>query len=256
MIRVTDVSGVRVLSFDGPPDNALSTAVLSELTTSLSAAAGDASVKGLVLASENPKIFSAGLDLAELSPEAGLGTRPFRSLIAAHRALAAFPKPTVAAVDGLAILGGWIIALACDVRLFTDGAKVTLSEVRLGLSPTEALVRTLLSVCKDHRVAREMVLRGRPVGASEALDAGLADAVHPAAELRAEALKEVRSLSRVPSDAYAAVKRDLRSAWGLDDEALWTRSMRSFEDIFAGPQARAGLAAAAARARKGGSDVS
>lgn len=255
MIRSTDVSGVRVLALDSPPDNALSIALLGELTRALGAAAGDASVKGIVLASDNPKIFSAGLDLTELSPAAGLGTKPFHSLIAAHRALAAFPKPSVAAVDGMAILGGWILALACDLRLFAEDAKVTLSEVRLGLSPTEALVRTLLSVCKDHRVARAMVLRGRPVDAAEALAAGLADAVRPAAGLRAEAVKEVRSLARVPSDAYAAVKRDLRSAWGLDDDALWTRSMRSFEDVFSGPQARAGLAAAAARGRKGGSDV-
>lgn len=255
MIRASDVSGVRVLALDNPPDNALSTALLSELTAALAAAAADAAVKGLVLASENPKVFSSGLDLAELAPEAGLGTKPFRSLIAAHRALAAFPKPTVAAVDGMAILGGWILAMACDLRLFTEGAKVTLSEVRLGLSPTEALVRTLLSVCKDHRVVRAMVLRGRPVGADEALGAGLADAIRSAAELRGEAIKEVRSLARVPTDAYTVVKRDLRAAWGLDDEALWTRSMRSFEDIFAGPEARAGLAAASAKGRKGGEHV-
>lgn len=252
MIRSSGDAGVRVLALDRPPENALSRALLAELAGALAAAREDASVKAVVLASENPRLFSSGLDLAELSPEAGLGTAPFAALIAAHRALAAFPKPTVAAVNGLAVLGGWILALACDRRLFAEDAKATLSEVRLGLSPTEALVRTSLSLARDPGAVRTMVLRGTPLGAPEALAAGLADGVRPAAELRAAAVKEAKALARVPSDAYAAVKRDVRAAWGLDDDALWERSMRGFAALYAGPQAAAGLAAAAARGRRPG----
>ncbi|TBR17111.1 enoyl-CoA hydratase/isomerase family protein [bacterium] len=252
MIRVSDEGGVRVLALDRAPENALSRALLAELRAAVAAAREDASVKALVLASENPKVFSSGLDLSELSPEAGLGTEPFRSLIETHRALAAVPKPTVAAVGGLAVLGGWILALACDARVFAEGAKATLSEVRLGLSPTEALVRTSLSLARDPGAVRAMVLRGTPLDAAEALAAGLADSVRPAAELRAAAVKEAKALARVPSDSYAAVKRDVRAAWGLDDDALWGRSMTAFEDLFGGPQARAGLSAAAARAKRQG----
>lgn len=256
MIRASDESGVRVLAFDRPPENALSRALLAELGRAVAAAHADPAVKALVLASENPKVFSSGLDLGELAPEAGLGTAPFAALIETHRALAAVPKPTVAAVNGLAVLGGWILALACDRRVFSEDAKATLSEVRLGLSPTEALVRTSLSVAKDAGAVRTMVLRGTPLDAGEALAAGLADGVVPAAGLRAAAVKEAKALARVPSDSYAAVKRDVRAAWGLDDPELWRRSMAAFSELFNGPQARAGLAAAAARAkRQGGSDV-
>lgn len=256
MIRVSDDSGVRVLSLDRPPDNALSRSLLAALTSALEDARADAGVRAVVLASENPKLFSSGLDLSELAPEAGLGTEPFRALIGAHRALAAFPKPTVAAVNGLAVLGGWILALACDARLFSEDGKATLSEVRLGLSPTEALVRTSLSVAKDPGAVRAMVLRGTPLDAAEALAAGLAGRVLPPAELRAAAVKEARSLARVPSDAFAAVKRDLRAAWGLDDDALWSRSVTAFAALYAGPQAQAGLSAAAAKAKgRGGNDV-
>lgn len=254
MIRAGDDSGVRLLSLDRPPDNALSRALLAELSAALAAARADASVKAVVLASESPKLFSSGLDLAELDPAAGLGTAPFESLITAHRALAAFPKPTVAAVNGLAVLGGWILALACDLRVFSEDAKATLSEVRLGLSPTEALVRTSLSVCRDPGAVRMMVLRGTPLDAQEALAAGLADRVVPGEILKAAAVKEAKALARVPSDAYAAVKRDLRAAWGLDDDALWARSVSGFETLFSGPQARAGLSAAAAKARRPGGD--
>ena len=250
MIRVSNDGGVRVLALDRPPENALSRGLLGELRAALGAARAEGSVKALVLASENPKLFSSGLDLAELSPEAGLGTEPFKALIDTHRELAAFPKPSVAAVNGLAVLGGWILALACDARVFAEDAKATLSEVRLGLTPTEALVRTSLSVCRDPGAVRTMVLRGTPLDAAEARAAGLADAVRPAAELRAAAVKEAKSLARVPSHAYAAVKRDLRAAWGLDDDALWRRSLTAFEAVF--PQARAALAAAAARGRRQG----
>lgn len=257
MIAATDSGGVRVLRLDRPPENALSRALLAELARALDAAEADAGVKALVLASANPKVFSSGLDLAELDPAAGLGTEPFRALIAAHRRLAAFPKPTAAAVGGLAVLGGWILALACDARVFAEGAKATLSEVRLGLSPTEALVRTSLSVSRDPAAVRAMVLRGTPLDAAEALAAGLADAVVPAPELEAAAVKDAKGRARVPPAAYAAVKRDLRAAWGLDDPALWERSMAAFSEIFAGAEARAGVAAAAAKARRpGGGDVS
>lgn len=256
MIRVTDDSGVRVLALDRPPENALSRALLEALTSALEAARADGAVRGVVLASENPRLFSSGLDLSELAPEAGLGTAPFRALIGAHRALAAFPKPTVAAVNGLAVLGGWILALGCDMRVFSEEAKATLSEVRLGLSPTEALVRTSLSLARDPGAVRAMVLRGVPLDAPDALASGLADRVVAASELRAACVKEAKALARVPSDAFAAVKRDLRAAWGLDDEALWTRSVTAFESVYAGPQARAGLSAAAAKAKgRGGNDV-
>lgn len=256
MIRLTDDAGVRLLALDRPGDNALSRALLGALTSALNEARADGSVRALVLASDNPKLFSSGLDLAELAPEAGLGTEPFRALIDAHRALASFPKPTVAAVNGLAVLGGWILALGCDMRLFSEGAKATLSEVRLGLSPTEALVRTSLSLARDPGAVRAMVLRGTPLDASDALAAGLADRVVAASELRAAAVKEAKAMARVPSDAFAAVKRDLRAAWGLDDDALWRRSVTAFEAIYSGPQARAGLSAAAAKAKgRGGNDV-
>ena len=132
MIHVRDESGVRVLALDRPPENALSLALLEALTAALEAARADGAVRGVVLASDNPRLFSSGLDLSELAPEAGLGTAPFRALIGAHRALAAFPKPTVAAVNGLAVLGGWILALGCDMRVFSEEAKATLSEGTAG----------------------------------------------------------------------------------------------------------------------------
>lgn len=252
MIRTADVSGVRVLALDRPPENALSRALLGDLVAALDAARADAAVRAVVLASDNPKLFSSGLDLAELDPAAGLGTAPFKALIGAHRALASFPKPAVAAVNGLAVLGGWILALACDARIFSEDAKATLSEVRLGLTPTEALLRTSLSIARDPGAVRAMVLRGTPLDAREALAAGLADAVRPGADVREAAVKEAKSLARVPSDSFAAVKKDLRAAWGLDDEALWRRSMADFEAVFNGPQARAEIAAAAARRRRQG----
>lgn len=257
MIRPSLESGILVLELDAPPDNALTTALLEELSGAVAAASRDPGVAGLVLASALPKVFSAGLSVPELAPGAGLGTAPFRRLIEAHRALAGFPKPSVAAVGGLAVLGGWILAMACDSRVFGEDAKCTLSEVRLGLSPTEALVRTSLSLARDPGAVRRMVLRGGPLRAEEARAAGLADLVVAAGEVREASVREARSLGRAPSGAFAAVKRDIRAAWGLDDPALWERSVKAFEALHGGPEARDGLAAAAEKAarRAGGGDV-
>lgn len=249
MIRAADERGVRTLRMGRPPSNALSTALLEALGLALDAARAEPAVRAVVLASELPKYFSSGLDLDDLDPARGLGTRPFRLLLGVHRALAGFPKPTVAAVGGSAILGGWILALGCDVRVFGEGAKAALSEVKLGLSPSEVLLRTTLALASDPRAARAMVLKGKTLRAAEALAAGLADRVVPDADAAAEAAREARNLAKLAPGAYAAVKRGLRAAWGLDDEALWARSLVEFEALFGGAEAVEGLAAAREKRR-------
>ena len=161
-ITARDEGAVRVITLTRAPGNTLGLDVLAALRTEVSGAAGEPRVRAIVLASGLPKYFSSGLDLNEIMalPEE---KRPlaFEALLACYRALLEAPKPVVGALSGTAILGGWIIAMGCDWRvLAAESGKIALSEIRLGLTPTPALVTRLAALSLDPRVVKEMVLRG------------------------------------------------------------------------------------------------
>lgn len=239
---------VRVLTLSNPPGNTLSADTLKALRAAAEEASAAPGVRALVLESSVPGYFSSGLDLDGLMdlPEARR-REPFEALVAAYRALLACPKPTVAALSGSAILGGWIVAMACDWRLLAAGAKVALSEVRAGLTPTSGLIARLSALSSDPRVVKEMVLRGKMVGAEDALASALVDEVLPEADVRPAALTLARRLSKSPPRAFAEIKRVLNAQ--AADDSLWARSLREFDDFFKGAEAQEGVAALRAKRR-------
>lgn len=243
-----DEGAVRVLTLSRPPGNTLTLAVLAGLRRAATEAASDPAVRALVLESSVEGYFSSGLDLDEMmSLPAARRREPFEALIETYRALLAFPKPTVAALSGSAILGGWILAMACDWRLIAPGAKVALSEIRAALSPTSALIARLSALSSDPRVVKEMVLRGKSVGAEEAAAAALVDEVVAEAALRPAALALAKRLAKSPPRAYAEVKKALNAQ--AADDGLWRAALEEFSGVFAGAEAQEGVAALRAKRR-------
>lgn len=166
----------------------------------------------------------------------------FESLLGCYRALLSAPQPVVGALGGAAILGGWIVAMGCDWRVMAEeSGKAALSEIRLGLTPTPALVARLAALCLDARVVKEMVLRGKTLRAKEALAAGLIDEIAPEAEVSRRALTLAKRLAKSPPGAFAALKKGLNAPFL--DEDLRRRSMAEFSALLAGAEAREGLAA-------------
>ena len=247
-LRFRDEGPVRVLTFSRPPGNALNLATLGALRDAALVAAREEGVRALLLESTVDGYFSSGLDLEELMslPESRR-REPFEALIAAYRALLACPKPAVAALSGSAILGGWIVAMACDWRLISPGAKIALSEIRAALSPTSALIARLSALASDPRVVKEMVLRGKSLGAEEACAAALADDVVPEADVRAAAMTLARRLAKSPPRAFAEIKRALNAT--AADDALWRGALEEFSSIFSGAEAQEGVAALCAKRR-------
>ena len=242
-LAARDEGSVRVLSLTRPPGNTLGLSVLAELRAGISAAAADPKVRALVLGSGLPKYFSSGLDLSEIMalPEADR-PKAFEALLGCYRALLLAPKPVVGALSGAAILGGWIVAMGCDWRVMAEeSGKVALSEIRLGLTPTPALVTRLSALSNDQRVVKEMVLRGKTLRAAEALAAGLVDEVVPEAEVAERSLALAKRLAKSAPAAFASLKKGLNAPFL--DEALWSRSMAEFGVLIAGAEAREGMAA-------------
>jgi enoyl-CoA hydratase/carnithine racemase len=170
--------GVALVRLDRPRANALSAEVLQQLRAVAEQLAADP--PGSVVLWGGERIFAAGADIVQLgegSPET-VGA----NFHAALGALAAVPRAVIAAMNGYALGGGLELALACDLRVCADDARLGLPEILLGVIPGGGGTQRLARLVGAAR-AKEMVLTGRQVGADEALAMGLVNRVAPAAEV-------------------------------------------------------------------------
>lgn len=203
-------NGTAVLYMDRPPVNAIVIELLEDLTEDLDRLKEDAGVRSVVLTGAGP-CFSAGLDL-KVIPGYGDGEqrRLVNSLNGMLGSLYGFPKPTVAAVNGHAIAGGFFPVIACDSRICVDaGCSLGLTEARMGLTfPLSCM--ELIWMELSGQTARRVFLSGRLFDPQQALAMGIVDELRPAAELMPRALDAAEELGRLPLGGYGRLKRQLR----------------------------------------------
>ncbi len=204
-----DADGVALVRFDRPPVNAMDLAVCDELGV-LARGLERAPPKALVLTGTGTT-FSAGLDLKVVP---GYAPAERRKLVVAINRMVRFlyglPCPVVAAVNGHAMAGGLILALACDVRIAADvPAKLALSEVNVGIPfPLGPLLVVGDSVAGAAR--RDLALLGRVYDPKGALASGFIDEVVPLDRVLARARERARELAAL--HGYTAIKAQLRAA--------------------------------------------
>jgi len=214
--------GVAVLRLNRPPLNPLSRALLAQLTTLATDLAGDPSVKAVVLVGSD-RAFAAGADIDEFggAAQARVIAAGFR---AAGDAIGAIPRPVIAAISGYALGGGLELALACDLRIAADTARLGQPEILLGIIPGGGGTQRLSRLLGPAR-AKELCWSGRQVRADEALAIGLVDRVVPAGDLEPAALEWAASFASGAVVAMGQIKRavdegaDLPLAAALDLEA-------------------------------------
>lgn len=178
--------GIALLTIDSPPVNALGVDVRRGLDEALRKLADDAAVKAIVLICEG-STFSAGFDISEF------GKPPQEpGLIQVFDLIENGPKPVVAAIHGTALGGGYELALVCHYRIAVPSAKLGLPEVNLGILPggggTQRLPRLV-----GPEVALDLITSGRPVGARQALELGMIDALAEEGKLREDAISFARN---------------------------------------------------------------
>ena len=161
---------IAVVTIDSPPVNALSADVRDGLAGAFAALAGDGGVKAIVLACAG-RTFIAGADISEFGkPPRGA------SLHAVQDAMENSAVPVIAAIHGTALGGGLEVALACHYRVSDARAKLGLPEVKLGLLPGAGGTQRLPRIVGAAK-AVEMTTSGAPMGARDALVAGLVDSI-------------------------------------------------------------------------------
>lgn len=205
MLRIEDTDRVRVLTLDRPDAlNAFNEALYDATTVALRDAAVDDTIAVVVITGAG-RAFSAGADISELDTlQTGADFARFvKGLTDAFDRLAACAKPSIAAINGIALGGGCELALACDLRLAAPNARLGVPEVKLGLLPgaagTQRLARMLPAA-----VAKHMLMTGAPLAANAAVGYGLINSIHD--DVVAAALELATSLAAGPPKALAAAK--------------------------------------------------
>jgi methylglutaconyl-CoA hydratase len=157
-------------------------------------------------------------------------------------AVAAFPRPVIAAINGAAFGGGFELALACDIRIAADGAEMGLTEVRLGIIPGAGGTQRLARVTSV-AAAKELILTGRRVGALRAQALGVVSDIFPAADLAAAAAKLADDIAAAGPLAVAAAKRAIDGGSALPLAEALALEAACYEEVLASEDRNEGLAA-------------
>lgn len=249
-VLTRDEGPVRVVTLNRPDRlNAIDMAMLDGLDAALAGAEAEAGVRAIVLEGAG-RAFSAGDDLEDQQRISAAGraaiVRQVEVLqrISEHMLFGA--KPVVGAVQGWAVGGGFAWTLNCDFTLWSEDARGFLPEIAYGLFVSGG-ASWLLPRMAGLAFAREMLLRGRRIGARELLEAGVASRLVPAARLREEATALAQELAALPPEGVARAKRALVAP----DRAALEAAMRlESEACIAGASDPATLARLAGLAKR------
>ncbi|MFD4602452.1 enoyl-CoA hydratase/isomerase family protein [Streptomyces sp. NPDC058464] len=207
--------------------NAMTAEMWRALPPLLDALAADPAVRALVLTGEGGT-FCAGADISTLR---GSSAEAQTLAVAAEEALAAFPKPTLAAVRGHCVGGGSQLAAACDLRFAEEGALFGVTPAKLGIVYPAASTRRLVSLVGP-ATTKYLLFSGELIDADRALRTGLVDEVLPEGELDKRVAEFTRTLGARSQLTQAAAKEfaDGRT----DRDAHWAEQARGSGDTAEG----------------------
>lgn len=196
--------------------NALSMALRAELAAAVRAADADPAVKVIVLTGAGGRAFTAGLDLKELggTPGALGAANPKSAENDPVLSMEACAKPIIGAVNGVAITGGFEVALACDVLIASANARFADTHARVGILPGWGLSQKLARAIGVMR-AKELSLTGNFLDAATAAAWGLVNRVVAPDELMPTALKLAADMASIPAETLAAYKALIDDGYAL-----------------------------------------
>ncbi|MCW2927285.1 MAG: enoyl-CoA hydratase/carnithine racemase [Thermoleophilia bacterium] len=246
-IRVRRDGGghIAIVELDNPPLNVITLEVGRELKRACREFVKDADVRVVVFRSAHRGIFTAGADvtmMARVDAGGDAMLQDFLEVADVFDHVEQLPMPTICQLEGIAIGGGFELALACDFRIAGDDlAQLGLPEVRLGLLPggggTQRLPRLV-----GAGVATEMIMKGMRYDAATALAKGLVHEVVAADELVATVEQRAASLARQAPLALRHIKALVRAAFEHPADGL-RRERECFLDLLATADAQEGISA-------------
>lgn len=196
--------------------NALSKALRSALHAAMVQLDQEPDVSVVVLTGAGERAFTAGLDLKELGGDpAAMGAANDQDASSNPvRAVETCRKPVIGAINGVAITGGFELALACDVLIASENARFADTHARVGIMPGWGLSQKLSRLIGPYR-AKELSLTGNFLDARTAADWGLVNRVIPADRLLEEALRLAEDMASIPVETLAFYKGLIDDGYGM-----------------------------------------
>ena len=244
-----DASVIVVLTLDRPQAmNAIDNELLAALHAALDAIEVDTAVRGVVIAGSGQRAFCAGMDLKERAGFSDADLRGQRAgIVALIRRLHELPVPTIAAVDGVALGGGFELALACDLIVAGAGATFGLPEVKVGIFPGGGSTQTLTWLVGPART-RDIILTGRRLSAVEAETWGVVARVVDVGAARDAAVALARSIAEGAPIGIRQAKAAIRGAHRALADGLAAEN-ELYEAVLVSDDRREGFSAFAEKRR-------
>jgi crotonobetainyl-CoA hydratase len=229
-LRLTRNGPVLEVVLDRPKANAIDAATSRLMGECFATFRDDPALRVAIVTGGGDRFFSAGWDLKEAAqgepPDADYGVGGFGGL----QQLPNLNKPIIAAVNGIAVGGGFELALSADLIIAAEHARFALPEIRAGTLADAATIKLPRRI--PYHVAMDMLLTGRWMDAGEAMRWGLLKEIVPAAQLMARARELAILLANGPPLVFEAIKEVLRETETLSEQDAVTRvATRSFPTV-------------------------
>jgi enoyl-CoA hydratase/carnithine racemase len=237
--------GVAVVTLNNPPLNVVTLELTRELERTLDRLAADPTARVLVLTGAGERAFCAGSDVKEFPDLMARGVaveKKMRKENETYSKVDDFPKPTIAAVAGLAYGGGLELAVCCDLIVVEETARLALPEIKLGVFPgSGGTVRVTRRVGEGR--AKEMMFFGEPIDAATALAWGLVNRVVLPGEALITACRMAEQLAARPSRALQICKQAIDLSFDMSEDEAIRRTLPLSEEVFASADCREGVRA-------------
>ncbi|KAI1034209.1 hypothetical protein LB503_012450 [Fusarium chuoi] len=223
VLASTPAEGVRVLALNRPSKrNALSQELITVFLEQLNTASRDNGVRVIVITGSS-SFFCAGADIGEISRLDAEDARGCRYLADLCSGMQAVRKPLIAAVEGMALGGGFELALMCDLIFSADGSRFGLPEVKIGLIPGAGGTQRLTNA------AMQMILLGQPISAEEARSVGLVAQLYESGKVLEHVVKDHAStLATLSPTALGLAKEAICRSDDLGVDHEFERSLYYF----------------------------
>lgn len=245
-LRIETTGAILTLTLDRPKANAIDNSLSQALGRALISYRDEPSLRCCIITATGDRFFSAGWDLKSAAGSGPGGEDYGAGGFAGLTELFDLDKPVIAAVNGLAVGGGFELALATDIIIAADHAVFFLPEAQIGLMPDAGGVFRLPRRLPE-AIAMEMMLTGRKLTALEGLQFGLVNRVVAPADLQKAAMTTAERILASAPLAAMAIKQTHRLTCHLDIEAAYARlrdgnvpaydRLRRSEDYYEGARA-------------------
>lgn len=236
-------NNIAIVTINRPPVNPLNSDVFRELTLLMDDLENNSEVKVIILTGGGEKAFIAGADVKEMASKdlVGLNQMNKKARDAFSKIENSF-KPVIAVINGLALGGGFELALACDLRISSDKAKFAFPEVGLGIMPGGGGTQRLQKIV-GQGVAKELIYFGDMIDADRALELQIVNKVVEHEKLLDEALAWAKRLAKQPVVAIQMAKLAINNGSNVDLESGLIMETVAFSTAFSSEDAKEGVTA-------------